>query len=68
MGYILSLYLQVARGLDAQAAGMILLVQPVVQVLLSPPAGHLSDRIEPRVVASAGMALTSFRPVPFLPV
>ncbi len=59
VGFILSLYLQVARGLDAQAAGLILLVQPVVQVLLSPLAGQLSDRVEPRIVASAGMALTS---------
>ncbi|GFN22483.1 MFS transporter [Thermanaeromonas sp. C210] len=59
VGYLLSLYLQVAKGLDSQTAGLILLVQPVVQVLLSPVAGQLSDRVEPRIVASAGMGLTS---------
>ncbi|MGI9950938.1 MFS transporter [Moorellaceae bacterium AZ2] len=59
VGYLLSLYLQVAKGLDPQAAGLILLLQPVVQVLLSPVAGQLSDRVEPRIVASIGMGLTS---------
>lgn len=59
VGFLLSLYLQVAKDLDPQAAGLILLIQPVVQVLLSPLAGRLSDSIEPRIVASAGMALTS---------
>ena len=33
--------------------------------LLSPLAGRLSDRIEPRIVASAGMALTSLALVLF---
>ena len=56
--FLLSLYLQTVRGLDPQAAGVILLAQPVLMALLSPPAGHLSDRIEPRLVASLGMILT----------
>ncbi|MEW8959309.1 Riboflavin transporter RibZ [Moorella humiferrea] len=59
VSYIISLYLQVVRGLEAQTAGLILLVQPVVQVLFSPPAGQLSDRLEPRIVASTGMALNT---------
>lgn len=58
VGFLLSLYLQYVRGLDAQAAGAILLCQPVVQVVVSPLAGRLSDRVEPRLVASAGMLLT----------
>jgi len=58
-GFLLSLYLQIAKHLDPQAAGLILLVQPLVQVVVSPLAGRLSDRIEPRIVASAGMALNS---------
>lgn len=57
-GYLLSLYLQEIRGIDAQNAGFILLTQPVLMALLSPMAGRLSDRIEPRLLASAGMALT----------
>ena len=31
-----------------------------MQALFSPFAGWLSDRVEPRVVASAGMAITAF--------
>ena len=58
VAFLLSLYLQQIRGLTPQAAGMILLVQPVVQALFSPLAGRLSDRIEPRQVASGGMAIT----------
>lgn len=59
VGFLLSLYLQVAKGLDAEKAGFILLLQPLVQVILSPLAGRLSDTIEPRIVASIGMALSS---------
>jgi MFS family permease len=32
--------------------------QPVVMAFLSPLAGRLSDRIEPRLISSAGMTLT----------
>jgi len=59
IGYLLSLYLQTTRGFTPQSAGMLLLVQPVVQAAFSPLAGALSDRREPRVVASAGMLLTT---------
>lgn len=58
VGFLLSLYLQYTKGLDPQHAGMVLVSQPVVMTLFSPLAGRLSDRIEPRIVASAGMALT----------
>ncbi len=59
LGFLLSLYLQYLKGLDPHAAGLILLIQPVVQAILSPLAGRLSDRIEPRIVSSIGMALTT---------
>ncbi|HOI14181.1 MAG TPA: MFS transporter [Methanoculleus sp.] len=59
VGFLLSLYLQVVRGLDPGAAGLVLITQPVVQALFATPAGRLSDRVEPRYVASAGMALTA---------
>jgi EmrB/QacA subfamily drug resistance transporter len=58
VGFLLSLYLQYIKGLQPEQAGLILLAQPAVMTLFSPTAGRLSDRIEPRVVASAGMALT----------
>jgi len=57
--FLLSLYLQYLKGLPPQQAGLILIFQPVVQFLFSPAAGRLSDRVEPRILASAGMVLTS---------
>ncbi|HZD42972.1 MAG TPA: MFS transporter [Methanomicrobiales archaeon] len=59
VAFLLSLYLQYTRGLAPEAAGMILVAQPLVQMIFSPSAGRLSDRIEPRIVASAGMSLTA---------
>jgi EmrB/QacA subfamily drug resistance transporter len=57
--FLLSLYLQYIKALTAENAGLILLSQPIVQTIFSPFAGRLSDRIEPRIVASIGMALTA---------
>jgi MFS family permease len=59
VGVLLSLYLQYIQGFSAATAGLILIAQPVVQMVFSPIAGRLSDRIEPRIVATAGMALTT---------
>ncbi|MHB8163012.1 MAG: MFS transporter [Methanoregula sp.] len=56
---LLSLYLQYIQGFSPEYAGFILVAQPVVQTLLSPVAGKLSDRIEPRIVSTAGMAITT---------
>ena len=58
VAFLLSLYLQYIKGMSAQTAGIILVTQPAVQALFSPLAGRLSDRVEPRVVASAGMVVT----------
>lgn len=58
VGFLLSFYLQYNKGLDPQTAGLILVAQPFVQAVLSPSAGRLSDRIEPGIVASAGMGVT----------
>ncbi len=57
--FLLSLYLQYLKGFDPQTAGLILIAQPVVMTIFSPIAGRLSDKIEPRIVASMGMALTT---------
>jgi len=59
VGFLISLYLQYNRGMDPQTTGLILIAQPVVQMIVSPFAGHLSDRIEPRILATAGMACTT---------
>jgi len=54
--FMLSLYLQKIYGLDALTTGLIMIVQTLLMVVFSPVAGKLSDRLEPRMVASAGMA------------
>jgi EmrB/QacA subfamily drug resistance transporter len=58
IGFLISLYLQYIKHLGPQASGLIMVSQPVVQALLSPYAGRLSDRVEPQIVASCGMGLT----------
>lgn len=55
--FILSLYLQYIRGFNEFHTGLILVSQPLMQVIFSPFAGKLSDRIEPRLVASVGMTM-----------
>jgi EmrB/QacA subfamily drug resistance transporter len=56
--FLLSLYLQYVRKMTPEHAGLILIAQPVVQALCSPFSGKLSDRIEPRIVASIGLAVS----------
>lgn len=57
VSFLLSLYLQYIKGLSPQSAGLILVAMPIVQAGFSPVAGRLSDRIEPRILASVGMGL-----------
>ena len=59
IGFLASLYLQVVMELDAREAGLVMLSQPLIMALFSPFAGRLSDKMEPRIVASVGMALTT---------
>jgi len=57
--FLLSLYLQYIKGLSPMLSGLVLLAAPVVMTVMSPLAGKLSDRVEPRLPASAGMVLTA---------
>ncbi len=59
IGFLASLHLQVVMGLDARDAGWVMLSQPALMAAFSPFAGRLSDRVEPRIVASSGMAMTT---------
>ncbi len=56
--FLLSLYLQYLKGMSPQTAGSVLMAQPIMMALLSPMAGRLSDRIEPRLLATTGMIIT----------
>jgi MFS family permease len=58
VSFLLSLHLQYVRGLNPGQAGLVLLTQSVVMAAISPLAGVLSDRLEPRLVASVGMGLS----------
>jgi MFS family permease len=55
----LSLYLQFIKGFDPSVAGLILVVQTVFMVIMSPIAGRLSDKFEPRKIASLGMGIAT---------
>ncbi len=59
VGVLLSQYLQYIKGLTAQQAGMILLAQPAVMAAFSWFTGWLSDKVEARILASAGMGVTT---------
>ncbi|PWB49978.1 MAG: MFS transporter [Candidatus Methanoperedenaceae archaeon] len=59
VGFFLSIYLQDVKGLSPGGAGLVMVSQPIVMTIFSPIAGKLSDRIEPRTVASIGMACTA---------
>ncbi|MFQ5996789.1 MAG: MFS transporter [Dehalococcoidales bacterium] len=59
VAFLLSLYLQHTKGLSPQNAGLILVSMPAIQAVFSPIAGRLSDKIEPRILASSGMGLTT---------
>jgi EmrB/QacA subfamily drug resistance transporter len=59
LSFLLSLYLQYIKGLTPRTAGLIMLAQPVMMAVFSPLAGRLSDRVEPRIVASTGMAMSA---------
>jgi len=56
--FLLSLYLQYTKGLPPQTAGFVLVAQPAVMAIVAPVAGRLSDRTEPRIIASIGMAFS----------
>lgn len=50
-------YLVAARGLETSAAGVLFMLTPLGTMLAAPPAGRLADRIGPRVLIVAGLAL-----------
>ena len=55
--FLLSLFLQYVAGLSPRDAGMVLVTQPVVMALVASCSGRLSDRYDPRILSSAGMAI-----------
>src|SRR3989304_1497369 len=56
---LISLYLQYLKEMAAFTAGLFMMIQPLTMAVFSPMAGRLSDHIEPRIIASAGMIITA---------
>jgi EmrB/QacA subfamily drug resistance transporter len=56
MSFLLSLYLQLNRGLNAQIAGVVLVTGAFLQTVFSPVAGRVADRFRAPIIASLGMA------------
>jgi MFS family permease len=59
LGIIISLYLQYIQGFSPRNAGLFLGVLPLVQSVLTPLAGRLSDRINSRYLSTSGMILNT---------
>lgn len=56
---LVSLFLQFLKGVGPAMAGVIMMAQPAVMAAVSPLAGRLSDKVEPRIIASLGMMVTA---------
>jgi MFS family permease len=57
IAFLLSLYLQYILEFSPRDAGIILITQPVLMAIVASISGRLSDRHDPRILASAGMAI-----------
>jgi len=55
--FSLSLYLQYIGGMGPGTAGLIILVQPAIQAVITPFAGRMSDKIDPRILTTSGMIM-----------
>jgi EmrB/QacA subfamily drug resistance transporter len=64
--FLLSLYLQHIKMLTPSQTGLVLIAEPIVQAFFSPLAGRLSDRYEPQIISSIGMALNVVGLIPLI--
>jgi MFS family permease len=66
--FVLSLYLQYIKGLSPRDAGLLLIAQPVMMALVASFSGKLSDKYQPRILASIGMGVNAIGLVMLLPL
>lgn len=59
LSFLLSLYLQYVKGFSPAHAGQIILLQALSMAIIAPLAGRLSDRVQPRIIASVGCAVVA---------
>ena len=55
--FLFTLYLQFVKGLNAQQAGLFMMIQPCIQAVISPIAGRLADKYNPENLATFGMVI-----------
>lgn len=55
--FYFSFYLQFMLGMNMSQAGLILTIQPVLQLICSPVAGRLADKFGPSPIALSGLVL-----------
>jgi EmrB/QacA subfamily drug resistance transporter len=60
VSFMLSLYLQYVKGMQAREAGLVLVAQPILMAIVASFSGRLSDRKNPRVLAALGMGISAF--------
>jgi len=58
MSFMLSLYLQYVKGMQAREAGMVLIAQPILMAIVASFSGRLSDKKNPRALAALGMGIS----------
>lgn len=59
-------YLENARGMAANFAGYALMTFPIVQVVVAPIAGSISDRIGPEILTFVGLVLISISQIGYM--
>ncbi len=57
--FFFSLYLQVVKGMSPQTTGLLLIIQPGIQAILSPLAGVMADKYSSAKIATTGMIICS---------
>jgi MFS family permease len=55
--FFFSIFLQTIKGLSPRDTGLFLVIQPLLQAMVSPLAGRLADRYAPYKLATLGMAV-----------
>lgn len=66
--FVLSLYLQYIKGLSPRDAGMVLVIQPLIMAVVASWSGKQSDRVDPRILASSGMAISAIGLLMLIPI
>ncbi|MDR0817651.1 MAG: MFS transporter [Clostridiales Family XIII bacterium] len=66
VSYLLSIYLQMVKGIGPDISGIILITAPLMQAIVSPYAGRLSDKKSPFAIASFGMAMCTVSLISFI--